>query len=136
MMQQALIVTHGTLGASLVGCAQHIAGGVEGLAFFSNEGLGLSQLAEGIAARLSAMEDGEIHLFVDFKGSSCHSGCRRAMKLLDPETASRIPVLHLGVNLPMVLAFLNKRDQFNGVDLGRAVCERGLAGVQFEELQP
>lgn len=120
-MVKCIIVTHGKLGEELIRTARTILGDFEGCRAFSNTGVSTQRLYDDIA---SSLDDEPYLIFVDFLGGSCSHACLR-VAADRPQTA-----LLTGVNLPMLLAFLNKRDEvpFNG--LPRAVVERAREAVQ------
>ena len=69
--------------------------------------------------------EGSCILFVDFFGGSCSYAC---FKLLG--AVNNIQVVS-GVNLPMFLAFLNKREEVSFRDLPGEIVERGKSSIQL-----
>jgi mannose/fructose-specific phosphotransferase system component IIA len=128
-MTSALIVTHGKLGCCLKNAAERIIGSADRLDCLSNEGLSLAQLTEAVSRHVSTC-DTDLFIYSDFKGGSCYNAVRRAI-LANPQQK----VWHLsGINLPMLLAFLNKRITLSGRELLEAVRERALAGIIVDEV--
>ncbi len=128
-MTSALIVTHGKLGCCLKCAGEKIVGAAEGLACLSNDGLSLAQLTEAVSSHVSSC-DTALFIFSDFKGGSCCNAVKRAI-LANPQKK----VTHIsGINLPMLLAFLNKRITLSGRELLEAVHERALAGINVDEV--
>ena len=64
-------------------------------------------------------------IFVDFYGGSCSHTCMRL------ETARDDISVISGVNLPMLLAFLNKRDEVSFEILAKIVVERSLNSIKI-----
>jgi mannose/fructose-specific phosphotransferase system component IIA len=125
-----LILTHGRLGEELKQTAELILGGAEGIVAVSNTGSSSAELA----ARVGELIRGEprerpILILVDLLGGSCAQACAEALR--EP----RIRLL-TGVNLPMVLAFLQYREAMSLDELVDGVFKRALRGITVYPLAP
>jgi len=122
-MIQALIITHGFLGAELLRCVEALLGPQDGVQVISNQGQDLEGLCKFVASRIPAEE--HAILFVDFCGGSPYVACRRAC-----DSPSRLAIIS-GVNLPMLTSFFTKRATKDFDELAEVVREDGLRGVQL-----
>ncbi|HET6350401.1 MAG TPA: hypothetical protein VFH88_15095 [Candidatus Krumholzibacteria bacterium] len=124
-MISAIVVTHGRLGAELVATAHKILGDFSGVYSLSNEDKTpqiLAQEIEGIMEHAGS-EDAFI-LLVDFLFGSCGHAT------LAVERNHRNVSIVSGVNLPMLLAFLNKRNEFSFARLPAELAARGRDSIQ------
>ena len=130
-MISAIIVTHGRLGAELLRAAEAIVGENSGVRVFSSGELTPARLSEQLMDTLSEMRSaGETHpiiLFVDLWGGTCFNVCHRILKE-HPYVS-----LFAGVNLPMLLEFLQYRDELTFSDLLARIESRGKRGVRALE---
>jgi mannose/fructose-specific phosphotransferase system component IIA len=124
-MISAIVVTHGRLGAELVATARKIIGDFSGVYTISNEDKSPQQLADEIDAILehASPDDGFI-LLVDFLYGSCGHATMAV------ERRRRNVSIVSGVNLPIVLAFLNKRNEVNFERLPAELASRGRDSIQ------
>ena len=119
-----LIVGHKKFGESILAAVESIAGDIENLTSISNEGLSSNELADAIRETLSAMNVGEVILFVDLFGGSCW----RAAKMAKSENNHIIT----GVNLPMILSFLHKRESLSFDSISSVIDTDGKRGITNE----
>jgi len=124
-MISAIVVTHGRLGAELVATAHRIIGDFDGVYSLSNEDKSPQMLAEEIEAILerAGSDDGFI-LLVDFLFGSCGHAT------LAVERHHRNVSVVSGVNLPMLLAFVNKRNEVRFERLPSELASRGRDSIQ------
>lgn len=124
-MISAIVVTHGRLGAEFVATAHRIFGEFSGVYSLSNEDKTPQALAAEIEAILehAGPEDAFI-LLVDFLYGSCGHAT------LAVERHHRNVRIVSGVNLPMVLAFLNKRNEVSFERLPAELAARGRDSIQ------
>lgn len=124
-MISAIVVTHGRLGAELVATAHRIIGEFDGVYSLSNEDKSPQILAEEIEAILerASPDDGFI-LLVDFLFGSCGHAT------LAVERHHRNVSVVSGVNLPMLLAFVNKRNEVRFERLASELASRGRDSIQ------
>lgn len=119
-----LLVTHGTLGAALKSAAERISGPADDLATFSNENLSPEELTERLQGHLATL-GGPVLLMVDLAGGSTLAAAQRACR-------GRAGVhLLAGVNLPVLLDFLQKRGSLPAAELVAHVLDRGHAGLRL-----
>ena len=124
-MISAIVVTHGRLGAELVATAKKIIGDFSGVYTISNEDKSPQQLADEIDAILeNASPDDGFILLVDFLYGSCGHATMAV------ERRRRNVSIVSGVNLPIVLAFLNKRNEVNFERLPSELASRGRDSIQ------
>jgi PTS system mannose-specific IIA component len=122
-MVEGIIVTHGNLAQELLSTAKGIYGDFPNCRAISNVGKSTATLYDDIVASLD--DDTPCILFVDFVGGSCSHACLRLV------TQRSQAVLISGVNLPMLLAFLNKRDDLAFSELPAAIVGRGQAAIKI-----
>jgi mannose/fructose-specific phosphotransferase system component IIA len=98
---RGVVVSHAALGTALVDAVQAITGQADLLIPVTNEGCSAASLFDRVRA---AVGTGECVVFVDVAGGSC---CRAAASLVPS-----LPGLHVvtGVNLPMLIDFVMRRD--------------------------
>lgn len=121
-MVHALILTHGSLGQTLLDAAESVLGPQAGVTALSNRGLSLEQITAAVAAELT---DEPTVLFVDFCGGSTFVAC----KFL-PERRAACALI-TGVSLPMLLSFFTKRDTLPFAQLAATVEHDGHRGIQL-----
>ena len=118
-----MILGHGSVGEGLDSAIQAIAGNRGGITFISNIGRSTTDIAEDVRAFTQKYDctDGLI-IFVDLFGGSCWQGAKLANS----------PVAHIvtGVNLPMLLSFINKRDAHAFEDLPAILETDGKRGIR------
>ena len=101
-MISGLIIAHKCLGESLLAALEAISGHPDSIESLSNDNMSTSQLVTRIQEFSGNVKNGML-LFVDVYGGSCW----RAAKMSKTENTHIIT----GVNLPMLLSFINKRDK-------------------------
>jgi mannose/fructose-specific phosphotransferase system component IIA len=114
----ALLITHGDLGKELLKSAETIIGKYEGMTAISNTGLSGEDLQVCIEEEMAKAK--EMVIFVDCFGSTLTSA-----KII---CGNRFPII-CGVNLPMILSFLTKRNQIPFKDLPEILIEDGKRGI-------
>jgi len=124
-MAHAIIVTHGNLAAELVRSARTVFGNVENCHPVTNADKSPTTLTAELEEIVAAGgADGRYIVFVDFFGGSCcHAG-------LSIEQDERVRVV-TGVNLPMLLAFLYKRDEVDFDQLPDELIKRGHDSIRL-----
>lgn len=126
-MVTGIVVTHGNLAEELLQTAKSIFGEFSDCHPVSNTAKSPNALIDELASIISASRDDPCILFVDFFGGSCSYAC---MKLLG--TSANLRVIS-GVNLPILLAFLNKRGELPFDHLTKEILERGRTSIQILE---
>lgn len=99
---RGIVLAHGEMAQGMINAIRHIAGfGDEFLVAVSNKGLGPEPLAEKVA---EVAGDAPTIVFTDLVTGSCGFAARRII-----QNRSNIVVVS-GVNLPMLLEFVMRRD--------------------------
>jgi mannose/fructose-specific phosphotransferase system component IIA len=120
---RGLILTHGELGAELLRTAELIVGHSTGLTALSNRGLAAAEIAAEVRAFHALAPESPLLVFVDLLGGSCAQAT--SSLLAEPGVC-----LLTGVNLPMVIAFIQCRQEPLPLeDLVQAILMRAHRGV-------
>ncbi|MCI0451397.1 MAG: hypothetical protein L0Z51_03270 [Candidatus Latescibacteria bacterium] len=123
-MISAIVVTHGKLAHEFIATAQKIYGNVKGVYAVSNDDCTPQALASDIDAIIeSGGPDDAFVILVDFLGGSCGHAT------LSVERRRRNVRVVSGVNLPMLLAFLNKRADVSFERLPAELASRGRDSI-------
>jgi mannose/fructose-specific phosphotransferase system component IIA len=123
-MIAAIVVTHGKLAQEFIATAQKIYGNVTGVYAVSNDDTTPQALASQIDAIIeSGGPDDAFVILVDFLGGSCGHAT------LSVERRRRNVRVVSGVNLPMLLAFLNKRADVSFERLPAELASRGRDSI-------
>jgi mannose PTS system EIIA component len=121
-MTRAVIITHGKLGAALMEVVSATLGPQSDVEIITNEGLALDQITRAVEARLT--EEAAL-LFVDSCGGSPFVAC----KCLCVQRTN-VAIIS-GVNLPMLISFFTKRQQYPFAELRHIVESDGHRGIQL-----
>jgi mannose PTS system EIIA component len=123
-MVSAIVVTHGRLAQEFIATAQKIYGSFKGVYAVSNDDLSPQALASQMEAIIeSGGPDDAFVILVDFLGGSCGHAT------LSIERRRRNVRIVSGVNLPMLLAFLNKRADVSFERLPAELASRGRDSI-------
>ncbi|UCH83106.1 MAG: PTS mannose transporter subunit IID [Candidatus Latescibacterota bacterium] len=120
-----IIVTHGRLAEELLSTAKVIYGNFEGCFAVTNSAKSPQALLDEIHSLIDGNQESRCIVLTDFFGGSC---CHVCMKLRMER--DDVPVI-TGVNLPMILAFLNKRDTVPFDGLPGEIIGRGHHSIQL-----
>ncbi len=123
-MVPVLIVAHGELGLAMLRAAEGLLGPQERVAAVSNAGCGLSEIVERVRREVPDFADGPAVLFSDLLGGSCHHAARTLLRE-NPDWR-----LVSGVNLPMVVNFLQNRNRMPLDEALELAISRAREGVQ------
>lgn len=123
-MVTGIVVTHGQLGEALLSTAGKVFGDFSQCFAISNASRSPQTLYDEIVSVVESAGAPAL-IFVDFSGGSCSHTCMRLETVRDD-----ISVIS-GANLPMLLAFLNKRDEVPFEELAKVVLERGLNSIKI-----
>lgn len=130
-MVTGIIVTHGRLAEELLGTAKTIYGEFSGVWPVSNAQKSPRALTEEldslVTSALAETPDGVLVL-TDYFGGSCSHACLGVQ-----QKHERVKMV-TGINLPMLLAFLYRRNEVPFETLAGELVERGLNSIQ--ELDP
>lgn len=123
-MVVGIVVTHGNLAEELLETARQVYGEFTSCFAVSNTSKSPQGLVEELQSVVKTTGAVPCLIFVDFVGGSCGHACLK--------TASDRPrtLVISGVNLPMILAFLNKRDEVPFEKLTAAVIERSHDSIK------
>jgi PTS system sorbose-specific IIA component len=124
-MKKAIVITHKELGRAFLDVIQNIAGHTEALDFISNENLDINGLITAIQKRMDITADATFYLLVELKGGSPYLAARKiAMQ-------NRNVYVFSGLNLPMILSFIMKKDMFSAAELAEVMIRDAHRGVTF-----
>jgi len=123
-MIKGLIVGHRDFGKAILNAMESISGSIENIEWVSNDGLSTNELAEKIRAACELNGEEGILVFVDVYGGSCW----RAAKMARASNARIIT----GINLPMLLSFIHKRETISLDELPAVMENDGKRAIQSE----
>lgn len=119
-----VIVTHGRLAEAIVQTAGGIVGDFDDCIAISNKSKAPADLRGELQRLIDSKPDANFVIFVDFLGGSCSQAC-----LTLESRPGRLAVVS-GVNLPMFLAFLNKRREVEFGKLADEIIDRGTNSIK------
>lgn len=125
-MVTGIIICHGLLAFELVNAVQKILGHSEFLYPFSNDNMAPGMILQYLTDTLKRNQSRQIIAMVDLRGGSCWAAARMLGQQF-PETR----VLS-GVNIPMLISFLTKRNKFPFEELPRILESDALRGIVAE----
>ncbi len=128
-MVKGIIITHGGLGEELLKTARMVFGDFDGCSSISNSGKATQVLVEELEKAVSSGVGESCMLFVDFFGGSCCYVCLKFQM-----EHSDVPIIS-GVNLPILLAFLNKRNDVPFDELARELIRRGQDSIKMVDIE-
>jgi len=117
-----LIVTHSDIGSELLKAAESIVGPLEHLAALSSKDVGFDSLCRQIQNAIHP--DNDTVIMVDYFGGSAHIAARALRKLKTQQT------IISGVNLPMLLSFITKREQLTYPKLVEVIRTDAIRGIR------
>jgi PTS system mannose-specific IIA component len=123
-----IIVTHGNLGRELLRTASLIVGDIHDCYFIAGTGLTDDRIVEEIRKMLDRTGGGRVVMFVDYFGGSCCTNCVSAIR-----GRGKAKIIS-GVNLPIILDFVNKRESMDFDDMIEHLIERGRESVRAIDL--
>ena len=124
-MIKCIILTHGDFGRALLNTTEKIIGPVEGISILSNELTSMKDLLANLETIVRDLSDNEILILVDFCGGSCWHAAQ-VVRRNRPGM-----VLLSGVNLPMMLSFVSRRDSYKLLDLAEYLKETSFKGTEI-----
>ncbi len=118
-----LLVTHGEIGASMVAAAEYILGSQECLAAITVESHQLPLTEQHIRAVIASLgcSDGLVILTDMYGGTPSNT----SLPFLDREQVEIVA----GVNLPMLIKCLTRREGATPADLAQQALEAGRRGI-------
>jgi mannose/fructose/sorbose-specific phosphotransferase system IIA component len=124
-MITGIIVTHGNLAEELLETAKTIYGEFSDCVPISNVQKSPQALCEELEKLVDSQADSDgILILTDFFGGSCSHAC------LGVEQKHENVRLVTGVNLPILLAFLYRRNEVSFEKLPGELVERGIKSIQ------
>lgn len=126
-MVAGIVVTHGNLAEELLRTAKGVIGEFSDCFALSNASKSTESLTQDVSAVVESVKGKHCIIFVDFVGGSCSHAC--LSHLSSRGAGADVPIIS-GVNLPMLLAFLNKRDEVPFDQLADAIVERSCNSIQ------
>lgn len=123
-MIQGIVITHGTIGQALVDAAEKIIGTQLALDSFSVQNLSMKDVYEQLRGRIAELtKNDDVIILASLKGGSCWN----AAVLV----AREFPTVHVisGVNLPMLLSFVTKREQYDVNRLAQILQQDAVRGI-------
>jgi mannose/fructose-specific phosphotransferase system component IIA len=133
-MLRVLLISHGRLAEALLETAEGILGAREGVEAVSNHGLSRDGLVEILRERIAALpEQDALLLLVDMPGGSTHVAARLALAGQPAERAARLVGPLTGMNLPLLLTLLNRRESTPLPELLPLLLDRGRAAIHVQE---
>lgn len=122
-MTTGIVICHDQLAFALLAAAEKIFGPAENVFAFSNDQLEAKSLSETIAKEIFDISERNMIIMVDLRGGSCW----KAAKLL----ARDLPNIRIlsGVNVPMLVSFLCKRNQFAFEELPEILAMDAHRGI-------
>ncbi|MGQ9560833.1 MAG: PTS sugar transporter subunit IIA [Candidatus Oleimicrobiaceae bacterium] len=123
-MVTCVLVTHGPVADALTKAAQAVMGDVVGVHALSVSPLSMESIVRKLEALASSPKTQEgMLIMATLRGGSCwNAACKIAMRHRHVRVLS-------GVNLPMLLSFLTKRDRLPFAELVETVCRDGARGI-------
>jgi len=124
-MVTGIVVTHGNLAGELLATAKRIFGEFSDCYPVSNAKMSPQALTEELENLVQSANEAEgVMILTDFFGGSCSHACLGVGRKY-----SRVRLV-TGVNLPMLLAFLYRRNEVPFEKLPAELVERGLKSIQ------
>ena len=124
-MIHAVFVTHGPVGDALIEAVRGIIGIDEGLHALSVTNMSVEEIYQRLSALVNAPEEKQdgIIILACLKGGSCWN-----VSAAIAQKHENVKVIS-GVNLPMALSFVTKRDDFGLEELAVEIEKDGKEGV-------
>ena len=124
-MNKAIIITHGNLGEALLTTTGKIIGELDGVKTISNENTSLKDLISMLEIAADDWKDEDVLFMVDFCGGSCWHAAQVVKR-----TRENIALLS-GVNLPILLAYFNKRESYKLAQLAEYLRDSSAKGTSL-----
>ena len=129
-MKHAIIVTHGPIGDAMIKAVDSIMGITDGLFELAVTDMSVAEITERLLSLVTAPEEKQdgVIIMASLKGGSCWNvSVSIAMKHKNVRVVS-------GVNLPMVLSFLSKRESMDLDELSESIEQEAIRGItHFQE---
>ena len=106
----AYVICHSQFAFSLIETVESIFGNQSQLTPISNKNKTVPSLIEEIKKNIALHQSSIPVFFVDLKGGSCWMACKKVMRDLESS------LLITGVNIPMLIQFVNKSGSSNSLE--------------------
>lgn len=128
-MTEGIIICHGQLAFELIKTVDKILGNAKGLHPFSNDLIAPEVLYNQVIECIKENKIVKFVIMVDLRGGNCW----KVAKMLNRE----FPATKLlsGVNIPMLVSFLTKRENASVADLEKILEQDTHRGVVLEQSQ-
>ena len=123
-MVAGIVVTHGNLAEELLKTARSVYGEFDGCYAVTNDCKSPQVVFEEIEGILNDIPDESAMVFIDFAGGSCS---HPSLRLEHERDNLRVIA---GVNLPMIVAFLNKRGEVPFDNLADEIIKRSHDSIK------
>lgn len=127
-MVTGIIVTHGNLADELLRTARTVFGDFTSCHALSNSSKSPTTMEKEVASLIDGLNGGPCVIFLDFLGGSCSQTCLK--HAMGRRNSGNIQLIS-GINLPMLLAFLNKRGEISFEELPDAILERSHDSIRL-----
>ena len=124
-MMNAIILTHGDFGRALLNTTEKIIGPVDGVKVLSNELTSIKNLVVDLEKIVSEWRDSDILIAVDFCGGSCWHAAQVVKR------NKNNVILISGINLPMMLSFVSRRESFKPPELAEYLKKSSIKGTEI-----
>jgi mannose/fructose-specific phosphotransferase system component IIA len=132
-MKHAILITHGLIGQAIIDAVRSILGVDDGLHALSVTDMSLTEITQRLLAIINSpdvRQDG-VMILASLKGGSCWNVAAAIAK-----DHHHVRVIS-GINLPMALSFMTKRDLLPLEDLADVLVKDGARSVvKLEKSQP
>lgn len=125
-MTVGVIICHAQLAFELLNTTRKLLGDVEGILPFSSDFLAPETLYHQIEEQIRDQNVSQLVVMVDLRGGNCW----KVGKMLCREFPSS--GLLSGVNIPMLVSFLNKRDKLAPGELAETMEQDAYRGIVLE----
>ena len=124
-MKNAILVTHGPIGEAIIEAVRGIMGVDDGLHAISVTNMSVAEISDRLSALVNAPEEQQdgVIIMASLIGGSCWN-----VSVAAARNNPKVRVVS-GVNLPMVLSFMTKRDSLPLDELARVVKRDGIRGI-------
>jgi len=126
-MNTCIILSHGKIAEAILEACNRIAGETEQMFALNCEGQSPKALRDALAHLIETenlIGDG-LFIFVSLKGGSCWNAAARIVKEFD-----KVQLLS-GLNLPVILSFILKRDKYSFEELGEVLVKDAVRGIDL-----
>ena len=125
MPVQGIIITHGNLAEEFLKTIEELLGPQEAMTILSNTALSFKDLLQMVDEKICAIDsDAPLVIMTDVCGGSCYNA---SFRMMQNHTNVRIVS---GLNIPMVISFLQKRDQVPFEDLVSQMMQDAIHGIR------